>query len=137
MKEVNFDAIYEHTSTKYGDYTGVIQVDMNESVLAVRELCKNHNIDLGDKFVIGIGFDYDNSMGSVTIYTINSEIYGTTYNSVRDKIAEIGLTVQKKLVWMSIIELMKYIKRMAFLVTSDLLANVESFKIESKERFDL
>ena len=45
MKDVNFKLIAEHVSIKYGDLTGVIQIDGHDNISSIYEFCKDAGID--------------------------------------------------------------------------------------------
>lgn len=140
MKEVNFEAIYEHVGTQYGDLTGVIQIDGHSNISSIYELCKDFSVDLKDKFIVGFGLgDSSSPLGvghhpklACTILTIDTKVYGSTFDDVEKKIKAGGdssLKVTKTTVWLPYADIHKYIKRFNFLATTELTKYVDTIDV--------
>lgn len=139
MEDINFELIAEHVSTKYGDLTGVIQIDGHDNISSIYELCKDAGVDTSEKFIIGFGLD-DSSIAGVgesasaycRIIYVDENIYGNTFDEIQKRItndggnlkaAKISFTVPYQV-------LGKYIKRLDFLAMSELTASATSIEID-------
>lgn len=92
MKDLNFELIAEHVNTKYGDLTGVIQIDGHENISSIYGLCQDTGIDISEQFIIGFGLEDSpiTDLGESTsayckIIYVEENIYGDTFNKIQKK----------------------------------------------------
>lgn len=141
MRTTNFKAIQEHVSTQYGDLTGVIQIDLNSSITAIYDLCKDNDFDTTDKFIVGFGITQTSLNGIVgrdkiacTVLFLKRSEYGNSYDEIADKLRGNGnLKLHKKYIDIETSSLGKYIKRFDFLATTDLTNLASTVEIIENE----
>lgn len=49
--------IKDYVNTKYGDLTGVIQIDGHDNINSIYQLCKDYGFDTKNIFIVGFGLD--------------------------------------------------------------------------------
>lgn len=140
MDKVNFDTIKEHVSTKYGDLTGVIQIDGHSNITSIYDLCKDHKFNTSDKFIIGFGIGESTILGIgeddsayCTILYVDKAVYGENYEAIEQKIKnDRTLTLKKKDIGVKYSQLGKYIKRFEFLATTGLTKYANTIQIDEE-----
>ncbi len=141
MSKVNFTAIKEHVSTKYGDLTGVIQIDGHSNISSIYDLCKDHKFDTSDKFIIGFGICESAIHGigksnqvSCSILYVDKAIYGANFEEIERKLKSDGtLKLKKKDIYVKYSELGKYIKRYDFIATIELAKYAATIEIDEDD----
>ncbi len=98
MSDVNFNTIKEHTY--YGDLTGVIQIDGHSNISSIYDLCKDHEFDMSNKFVIGFGIEESTILGvgkdesaSCSILYVDKSEYGDNYEAIERKVRNEGILI--------------------------------------------
>lgn len=138
MSKVNLNAVKEHVSTQYGDFTGVIQIDGHSNVTSIYELCNDNGFSTNDIFIVGFGFGEStidgvgkrNEIGCTILY-LNKADYGNSFDEIQQVINTDGiLKVKKKTIYMSYSKIGKYIKRFDFLTFTEMARNVQEIEIE-------
>lgn len=141
MKKVNFEAIKEHISTKYGDLTGLIQIDGHSNITSIYKLCEDNKFDTNNIFIIGFGLGEStmNGVGKTdslycSILYVEKDVYGNSFEEIKRKINNDGvLRIKKKSIEIKYSELGKYIKRFDFLTTTELADYATQIEIDEVE----
>ena len=134
---MNFNAIKKHVSTQYGDLTGVVQIDGHDSTLSLRQMCKDHHIEMDGKFILGFSLSEHTIQGigrgkevNVKILFLHKEDYGDNYDEIESNISkEDSIKVYAETFYIKYNELRKYIKRYEFLAVSKLFDSIKELEI--------
>ena len=114
--EKNIELLSDLVGTKYKDFEGLVSIQKND-LNGIRDLCRNHGVDLEHHFLLGFGFEFGEMIGDRTLTTITckalllAEEYGTTYDEVARNTADVlkvKASVQRFTLPVS--ELGKYVK---------------------------
>lgn len=120
--------IKDYVNTKYGDLTGVIQIDGHDNINSIYQLCKDYGFDTKNIFIVGFGLDEstingigeDGSVYCKILYVKKSD-YGNTFDEISQKLQSSGkLVLGKKYIDVKYKDLSKYIKRYEFIAMSEL-----------------
>ena len=91
----NIELVSELVGTKYKDFEGLVSIQKND-LDGIRNLCRNHGVDLERHFLLGFGFEFGEMKGDRTLTSITckalllAEEYGTTYDEVAENVAGIS-----------------------------------------------
>lgn len=134
----NTSAIEQEVSTQYEDFGGLIKIDGYEGSISFFNMCQDHGIDTNKYFLYGISI-YDGSCdgicggkyaenkreatASVTVYLIDREVYGYSFDDIRDYKGKIQL--EKIRFEMAYSKWKKYIKRLSIGVVSPLSKKID------------
>lgn len=139
----NFNVIAEHAQTKYGDLSGVIQIDGHDNITSLYKLCKDFKFDTKEIFLIGISISEYGTFGNEKLDTVNCSIlyvnkseYGETYIEVEETIKnKKTLNLNKKDFLLKYSELSKYFKRFEIIATSELTKFANTITINEETDF--
>lgn len=132
--------IEQEVCTQYEDFCGIIKLDnYGDRTGDFFTMCQNHGINTDKYFLYGITL-YDGSCdgicegkyaenkgdatASVTVYLIDREIYGCSYDEIRKYQGQIQL--KKATFKMAYSEWKKYIKRLSIGVVSPLSKEIDA-----------
>ncbi len=140
MNKLNFDIIKEHVGTKYGDLTGVIQIDGHSNISSIYDLCKDHEFETDDKFIVGFGFGESTILGIskndsiyCSILYVEKSEYGHNFEAIEEKIKkDKKLILKKENIEVKYSKLGKYIKRFDFLAMTELTKYATKIEIEEE-----
>lgn len=141
MDSNKLDLIKKYVNKKFGDLTGVIQLDGHSNINAIYELCEDYKVDVTNKYIVGFGLGETTTQGIgikndvyCSIYYVDKSEYGYKFDEIEKKIKNDGtLRLKKENLKVKYSTLGKYIKRYEFIVLSELVNSTNEIKIEGEE----
>lgn len=135
----NVSAIEQEVSTQYEDFGGIIKLDnYGDGTGDFFNMCQEHGIDMKKYFLYGISMydggcdgicggkyaaNKEETTASVTVYLIDKQIYGSSFDEIRNYQGKIQLV--KKEFEMAYSEWKNYIKRLSIGVVSPLSKEID------------
>lgn len=140
-KKVNVDVLENMVSTKYGDLTGLIQIDEHQGSMGIQKLCADKGIELEKYFPIGYGFsDFTiNGIGETdtitcSILLLEKEEYGNTFDQIKSKIEYLEVVnVITKRFDVRYAELASYIKRFDCMLLSEMGKYLTKINVKTED----
>lgn len=141
LRDYNLDILEENVRTKYGDYGGLIQIDGHNGA-DLFKLCEDHGVDMDKYFLIAFGlgtFFSQAIMQQKEIYcralVIDRSEYGNSFDEIKKTLSENGGAIKAKKIHFEVKteNILKYIKRMDFMVATKLTPYIDKFEIEETE----
>lgn len=134
------DFLDEHVGTQYEDYNGLVSIDCHGGGLGqdIFGMCRDFGIDTKLKFPIAIKFSEFTTQGiggngtmSITIYTVDKEEYGESFDEIQNKIRNDNGTVRvdPNDIYVPYDQLGKYIKRFDIMAVNHMRDYITSFEI--------
>lgn len=130
-------AIEGIVSTQYEDLGGIIKIDGYEGSIDFFNMCQEHDIDMKKYFLYGVSLydggcdgicggrymDNKEASAKITVYLIDKQIYGSSFDEIRNYQGKIQLV--KKEFEMAYSEWKNYIKRLSIGVVSPLSKEID------------
>lgn len=124
----NFGVLEDLVSTKYGDLTGLIQIDGHNNVTELYDLCAANDISRNDYFIIGFGLSQSTISGLGEFTDINCSVllletskYGNTFDIIEKNIKNLStVDVVKKNFHASVNDIGKYLKRVDTMLLTEM-----------------
>ncbi|MCD7968966.1 MAG: hypothetical protein LUF87_01255 [Alistipes sp.] len=137
MKTFNEHLLEDLVSTKYGDMSGLIQIDGHDNILSLYKLCDDHGIDTDHYFLIGFGIsDFslrglgENGIAFCHVFLLEKSKYANTYDEIQKIfIDNPSVSVIKKSFTVKYTDLGKYIKRLNTFMLTSLADNIEKLEV--------
>lgn len=132
----------DYVRTQYGDFKGNVSVDFHGHDGDIYTLCKDYNVDLTEKFPVGFRISEHTIEGvgkqgnvSVTIYLLDENIYGNSFDEIASIIRQKNgiVTFISQQFFIPYSEIGKYIKRFDCLLISHLRDHIQEIKIDEEE----
>lgn len=141
MKTKHFELLEDLVGTKYGDLTGLIQIDCHDNISDIYELCAENGIERDKYFVIGFGIsefttDGVGKQGDVTcsILLLDKEKYAGSFDEIKSQLLKNPtVDVIKKSVYVDYKDLGKYIKRFDALLLTEMGKYIKEINIMDDE----
>lgn len=126
--DLNYEILGDLVGTKYGDMTGIIQIDGHNNVSELYSLCAENGIERDKYFLIGFGFsDFTtNGIGahgkvSCTVLLLETEKYADSFDEIKKQLTiNPKVDVIKKTFYVDYKDFGKYIKRVDALMLTEM-----------------
>jgi hypothetical protein len=124
----NYGILENLVGTKYGDMTGLIQIDGHMSLSELYTLCAENGIDRDKYFLIGFGFSDFTTTGvgahgkaSCTVLLLEKARYANSFDEIKELlIINPKVDVIKKTFYVDYKDFGKYIKRVDALMLTEM-----------------
>lgn len=124
----NFEVLANIVGTKYGDMTGIIQIDGHNNVSEIYSLCAQNGIDRDKYFLIGFGFSDFSTTGvgkhgkaSCTVLLLETKKYAKNFDEIKRQLeTNPKVDVIKKTFFVEYKDFGKFIKRVDALMLTEM-----------------
>lgn len=135
--DLNYDVLGNLVGTRYGDMTGLIQIDGHNNITDLYTLLAENGIDKSKYFLIGFGFsdlttDGVGSRGKVNckVLLLEKEKYAETFDEIKAQLKiNPNVDVIKKTFSVDYKDLGKYIKRVDALMLTEMGNYIQEMNI--------
>jgi hypothetical protein len=128
MKKLNVSVLEKIVGTKYGDMTGLIQIDGHNNVSEINKLCQEKGIEMEEYFLVGFGFSEFTTSGvgsrdnvHCSVLLLDKAELGETFDQIKSKISTMDeVELIKKTFEIKYAEFGRFIKRVDTMLLTDL-----------------
>lgn len=132
----NYKIVEKMANVHHNDMQGVFSIDERDRASSISNLCKAHDVDTSEHFILGFGFGFGEMRGTDTLQKVICRVllldkeYGTTYNEVLKNIAGVSpVKAIKKRFTIPVAELGLYIKSFESMAVGEISNHITELEI--------